>query len=133
MILNAIKKGVSEERLARALNVNIASIRTKRNLLTGICPEAVRVAGKGGREVDHRLLVLGAVVGQTLHVAELLEGLSEAGDVAVAEDPPDPGDEAVPLAVALDLLPGEEPDDRLTNGQPDGVQWGSPALRDRSR
>lgn len=41
MILNAIKKGVSEERLARALNVNIASIRTKRNLLTGICPEAV--------------------------------------------------------------------------------------------
>lgn len=41
MILNAIKKGVSEERLARALNVNIANIRMKRNLLTGICPEAV--------------------------------------------------------------------------------------------
>ena len=40
MILNAIKKGVSEERLARALNVNISSIRTKRNLLVGICPEA---------------------------------------------------------------------------------------------
>lgn len=43
MILNAVKKGVSEERLARALNVNIASIRTKRNLLTGICPEAVEL------------------------------------------------------------------------------------------
>lgn len=41
MILNAVKKGVSEERLARALNVNIASIRTKRNLLSGICPEVV--------------------------------------------------------------------------------------------
>ncbi|MAP67964.1 MAG: chromosome partitioning protein ParB [Erythrobacteraceae bacterium] len=41
MILNAVSKGVSEERLARALNVNIASIRNKRNLLTGICPEAV--------------------------------------------------------------------------------------------
>lgn len=40
MILNAIKKGVSEERLARALNVNISSIRSKRNLLVGICPEA---------------------------------------------------------------------------------------------
>lgn len=40
MILKAVKKGVSEERLARALNVNIASIRTKRNLLVGICPEA---------------------------------------------------------------------------------------------
>lgn len=40
MILNAIKKGVSEERLARALNVDIANIRMKRNLLVGICPEA---------------------------------------------------------------------------------------------
>ena len=40
MILKAIKKGVPEERLARALNVNIASIRLKRNLLVGICPEA---------------------------------------------------------------------------------------------
>lgn len=41
MILNAVKKGVSEERLARALNVNIGNIRAKRNLLSGICPEAV--------------------------------------------------------------------------------------------
>lgn len=40
MILNAVRKGVSEERLARALNVDIASIRKKRNLLVGICPEA---------------------------------------------------------------------------------------------
>lgn len=40
MILNAIQKGVPEERLARALNVNIANIRMKRNLLVGICPEA---------------------------------------------------------------------------------------------
>lgn len=39
MILNAIKKGVTEERLARALNVNIASIRNKRRLLSGICQE----------------------------------------------------------------------------------------------
>lgn len=39
MILNAVEKGVSEERLARALNVNISSIRTKRSLLVGICPE----------------------------------------------------------------------------------------------
>jgi hypothetical protein len=43
MILNAIKKGVSEERLARALNVDIASIRKKRNLLVGICPEAAEL------------------------------------------------------------------------------------------
>ncbi|UVO49662.1 ParB N-terminal domain-containing protein [Sphingomonas sp. SUN019] len=45
MILNAVKKGVSEERLARALNVNIANIRIKRNLLVGICPEAAALLG----------------------------------------------------------------------------------------
>lgn len=43
MILNAVKKGVSEERLARALNVNIASVRAKRNLLVGICPEVAEL------------------------------------------------------------------------------------------
>lgn len=41
MILKAIEKGVPEERLARALNVNISSIRHKKSLLEGICPEAV--------------------------------------------------------------------------------------------
>ena len=43
MILNAVKKGVSEERLARALNVNIGNIRAKRNLLIGICPEVAEL------------------------------------------------------------------------------------------
>jgi ParB-like chromosome segregation protein Spo0J len=43
MILNVIIKGVSEERLARALNVNISNIRAKRNLLRGICPEVAEL------------------------------------------------------------------------------------------
>lgn len=43
MILNAIRKGVSEERLARALNVDITNIRVKRNLLVGICPEVAEL------------------------------------------------------------------------------------------
>ncbi|MEI5679524.1 MULTISPECIES: plasmid partitioning protein RepB C-terminal domain-containing protein [unclassified Mesorhizobium] len=43
MILKAIEKGVPEERLARALNVNIDTIRHKRSLLDGICPEAVEL------------------------------------------------------------------------------------------
>lgn len=43
MIMKAVKQGVSEERLARALNVNIASIRKKLNLLEGICPEAAEL------------------------------------------------------------------------------------------
>lgn len=41
MILNAIKKGASEERIAKALNVNIAKIREKRDLLKGISSETV--------------------------------------------------------------------------------------------
>jgi len=43
MIMKAVKKGVSEERLARTLNVNIVSIRKKRNLLVGICDEVAEL------------------------------------------------------------------------------------------
>ena len=43
MILKAIEKGVSEERLARALNVNIGSIRNRRRLLDGICDEVAKL------------------------------------------------------------------------------------------
>jgi ParB-like chromosome segregation protein Spo0J len=41
MIMKAIQSGVSEEKLARALNLDIRTIRNKRYLLEGICPEAV--------------------------------------------------------------------------------------------
>lgn len=41
MILKAIKKGVPQERIAKALGVNVSNIRQKRNLLDGICAEAV--------------------------------------------------------------------------------------------
>ena len=43
MILQAVKRGVSEEKIARALNLNVANIVRKRNLLDGICPEAVEL------------------------------------------------------------------------------------------
>jgi len=43
MILKALEKGVSEERLARALNVNISSIRSKRRLLDGIWDEVAKL------------------------------------------------------------------------------------------
>lgn len=41
MILTAIKNGVSEEEIARTLDVDVYKIRQKRDLLEGICPEAV--------------------------------------------------------------------------------------------
>lgn len=43
MILRAIKNGVTEARIARALNVDVASIRQKRDLLEGVCGEAVQL------------------------------------------------------------------------------------------
>jgi hypothetical protein len=42
MILRATRSGVSEERIARCLNVDVGSIRQKRELLDGICGEAVQ-------------------------------------------------------------------------------------------
>lgn len=41
MIRRAIKNGVSEERLARSLRVDVSTIRSKRDMLDGICREAI--------------------------------------------------------------------------------------------
>ena len=43
MIVKAVQSGVSEEKHARVLNLDIGTIRNKRNLLEGICPEAVEL------------------------------------------------------------------------------------------
>jgi ParB-like chromosome segregation protein Spo0J len=43
MILKALERGVLEERLARALNVNVDAIKRKRRLLDGICAEAAEL------------------------------------------------------------------------------------------
>jgi len=43
MILKTIERGVSEERIAKALNVDISSIRRRRRLLDGICVEVVEM------------------------------------------------------------------------------------------
>jgi RepB plasmid partitioning protein/ParB-like nuclease domain len=43
MILKALKNGVSEERIAISLNVNVSNIRQKRDMLVGICPEVVEL------------------------------------------------------------------------------------------
>jgi ParB-like chromosome segregation protein Spo0J len=43
MILKAIKSGISEERIAKVLNIDIAAIRQKRDLLNGICKETAEI------------------------------------------------------------------------------------------
>ncbi len=52
MIMRAIRSGVSEERLARCLDVEISAIRHKRDMLEGICPEAVLLL-RDGRATSH--------------------------------------------------------------------------------
>lgn len=43
MIVRALDRGVSEEKIARALNVDAKSIRRRRSLLDGVCPEVVEL------------------------------------------------------------------------------------------
>jgi ParB-like chromosome segregation protein Spo0J len=41
MIVRALERGVSEDRLARALNLDVRGIQRRRTMLLGICPEVV--------------------------------------------------------------------------------------------
>lgn len=43
MILKAIERGVSEERIAKTLNLDIKTLQQKKRMLTGICAEAVEL------------------------------------------------------------------------------------------
>lgn len=43
MIMRAIKNGVSEVRIARSLDVDVNTIRQKRDMLDGICSEVVQI------------------------------------------------------------------------------------------
>ena len=43
MIQRMVENGVSEEKIARTLNINVKNIIQKRSLLDGICPEAVEL------------------------------------------------------------------------------------------
>jgi ParB-like chromosome segregation protein Spo0J len=43
MILKAVQRGVPEDRIAKALNVDVQSIVRKRRLLEGICPEVAEI------------------------------------------------------------------------------------------
>jgi ParB-like chromosome segregation protein Spo0J len=56
MIVKAIERGVSEEKLARALNVDIKRIKTKRTLLDGVCPEVAEMLKD--KSVDTDVLTL---------------------------------------------------------------------------
>jgi hypothetical protein len=43
MILKAIERGVREDRIAKVLNINVSTLKQKKLLLDGMCPEAVEL------------------------------------------------------------------------------------------
>jgi hypothetical protein len=43
MIIKAVERGVSEERIAKSLNVDVQNIRRKKRLLEGICSEVIEI------------------------------------------------------------------------------------------
>ena len=57
MILKALADGITEERIAEALDVDVKIIRQKRSLLDGICPEAADIL-KDRRVAANALAVL---------------------------------------------------------------------------
>jgi hypothetical protein len=52
MLLRVLENGVSEERVAAALNLDVRAVHRKRDLLKGICPEAVSLLE--GRRLSER-------------------------------------------------------------------------------
>jgi hypothetical protein len=72
MILRALENGVTEERIAATLSVDVKAIRIKRDLLAGICPEAVallkdrKITANGLREIKR------AVSMRQIEMAELM-------------------------------------------------------------
>ncbi len=87
--------------------------------------EPIRHLGVARGRVDHRLLVAGRDVAQTL--PRLLERLPHARHVAVAQDAEDAREEAPLDAVALGVLTGEELHQGLRHGQPPGLHGRSPS------
>ena len=72
MILRAIEQGVSEEKIASTLAVDVLAIRKKRNLLDGICPEAVSLL-KDRKATAESLRELRRVVPmRQIEIAELM-------------------------------------------------------------
>jgi RepB plasmid partitioning protein/ParB-like nuclease domain len=80
MIRRALKNGVCEERIARSLNVDIGTIRRKRDLLNGICPEAVELL-KDRRATDGVFRELRKV--KPMRQIEIAELMRAAGNCTV--------------------------------------------------
>ncbi|MBM4225790.1 MAG: chromosome partitioning protein ParB, partial [Gammaproteobacteria bacterium] len=76
MVLRALERGVPEERLARALDIDISALRLRASLLDGICPEVVELlkAQNFGHEVMRMLRKMKPA--RQIECAELMLGVA---------------------------------------------------------
>jgi hypothetical protein len=101
MIVRALERGVSEEKLARALNIDVRNIKRQRNLLEGVCPEVIELLRdttvnarafdvlrrmKPGRQVEVAEIMV-SVGNFTVAYAKALLGATRQADLAHPDKP----------------------------------------------
>ncbi len=74
MMMKAIDRGVSEETLARHLGLDIGRIKEKRNLLNGICNEAVDMLKTRNIPASTFKIIKKVKPTRQIHIAELMVG-----------------------------------------------------------
>jgi hypothetical protein len=101
MILKAVENGVSEERIAKSLNVDVASIRRRRKLLDGICAEAAELLKEKHIALNtfSELKKLGAI--RQIEAAELMVAMNNFSNSYVRS--------LVAATSRSQLAPGYEP------------------------
>jgi len=101
MIVKAVESGVSEEKLASALNLDIRTIRYKRQMLDGVCAEVVELLKD--KDVPE-------------HVFRALRKMKAPRQVTVAMLMNDQNKFSIPYAKAL--LEATPPDQLVNKGKP---------------
>ncbi|TWT91643.1 plasmid partitioning protein RepB C-terminal domain-containing protein [Neorhodopirellula pilleata] len=80
MIMKAVKSGVSESQIADVLDIDVALIRKKRDLLVGICPEAIELL-KGKKPTSATFVQMRKVIPmRQIEMAELMCATSNFTD-----------------------------------------------------
>lgn len=104
MIVRAIERGVSEERLAKALNMNIQLVQRRRTMLNGICSDVVELFND--KPVNHVIF-------------EILRKMKPARQITAANLMISAGNYTVGYAKAI--LAGTKPRDLVKPDQPKKV------------
>lgn len=105
MICRAVERGISPERLAKALAVDVSLIRRKIRLLDGLCPEAIELLKD--REFSPEISRVLRKMKPTRQI-ECVELMSSVNNITV------PYVEALFVATPANLLVGEKKQTKLT-------------------